>query len=181
MIKLNKYRTPNAPVSYYDNILHDFDIIFSYGHNFIVTGDFNYDTSKENQATKVHHIENSFLLNQIIDEPTRVTPSSATIIDHIYISNHIVPAMSGVLPIPISDHYTIFLILASECVSSSHVHKTVTKRCYNHFDYDNFIRDILFSETLLSVFLNFLKSMHQFIPFVSKIRTIIGFLRILLD
>ena len=26
------------------------------------------------------------------------------------------------------------------------------KRCYNHFHYDNFIRDILFSETLHSVF-----------------------------
>ena len=51
----------------------------------------------------------------------------------------------------ISDHYPIFLILASEGVSSSFFHKTVTKRCYNNFDYDNFIRDILFSDTLLSV------------------------------
>ena len=72
-----------------------------------MTGDFNLDTLKENQGTKVHHIENFYLLKQIIGESTRVTLSSSTILDHIYICNHTVTAMSGVLLIPISDYYPI--------------------------------------------------------------------------
>ena len=77
------YRVPNSPVSYYENILHDLDLIFSHGHDMIVMGDFNYDTLKHDQVIKVQNIERSYLLTQIINEPTRVTPLSSTTIDHI--------------------------------------------------------------------------------------------------
>ena len=32
------YHVPNSLVSYYENILHDLDLIFSHGHNMIVMG-----------------------------------------------------------------------------------------------------------------------------------------------
>ena len=37
-IKGSIYHVPNSPVSYYENILHDLDLIFSHGHNMIVMG-----------------------------------------------------------------------------------------------------------------------------------------------
>ena len=77
----------------------------------IVMADFNYDTLKHDQVIKVQNIERSYLLTQIINELTRVTPLSSTIIDHIYVSSHIVPTSSGVLPICISDHFPVFLIV----------------------------------------------------------------------
>ena len=116
-------------------------------------GDFNYDTSKY-PHTKVQAIENSYLLSQIIDNPTRVTPSTKSIIDHIYISDHLSPISSGVLSICISDHYPVFVILPSISVmpTNPQLHKTVTRRSYKHFVYENFIRDLLHSPKLVSLY-----------------------------
>ena len=92
-----------------------------------------------------------YLLTQIIDQPTRVTSSSNTIIDHIYISNHISPLSSGVVPISISDHYPVYVVLSLQKPSVNN-HKTISKRSFKHFSYDSFVHDILYSPVLNTVY-----------------------------
>ena len=127
---VSMYRAPNSLVSYHENIILDLEYIFSLGTDIILTGDFNYDLSKGNH-NKVTEIENLYLLTQIIDQPTRVTSSSNTIIDHIYISNHISPLSSGVVPISISDHYPVYVVLSLQKPSVNN-HKTISKRSFKH-------------------------------------------------
>ena len=107
-----------------------------------MTGDFNYDLSKGDHS-KVSEIENNFLLTQIINKPTHVTPSSQTIIDHIYINNYMIPSCYGVLPISISDHYPVFVVLPVKTKSISH--KIITKQFFKNFNQDNFVQDLLYS------------------------------------
>ena len=54
----------------------------------VVMGDFNYGALTSYGRSKVQFIEHSFLLKQIIDNPTHITPTSQTLIDHMFISNH---------------------------------------------------------------------------------------------
>jgi hypothetical protein len=71
-------------------------------------GDISIDLAKD--STDANTVELKFLLdlfqyNQKINEPTRVTKDSQTLIDHFY-TNFITSA--GVSKITISDHYLIY-------------------------------------------------------------------------
>ena len=57
---------------------------------------------------KYQNCLNMFNLKQIIDEPTRVTCSSKTLIDHIVVNSEEKISQSGVLPIGLSDHFLIY-------------------------------------------------------------------------
>ena len=75
---------------------------------------------------KTEHLENSFMLKQIIAEPTRVTPTSSTLIDLLLISRHLHPTYSGVLHQCLSDRYGIYVSLPVR--PQSEPSKTVTLR-----------------------------------------------------
>ena len=136
------YRTPN---SHFNSILQDLEKASALNYDMVVMGDFNYGRSK------VQFIEHSFLLKQIIDNPTRITNTSQTLIDHMFISNHLTPSVSGVLSTSFSDHLPVFLVLPT-ATSSSLSHKTVRKRSYNHFDYDFFISSVIHSQIFATIY-----------------------------
>ena len=146
---VSMYRAPNSLVSYHENIILDLEYIFSLGTDIILAGDFNYDLSKGNH-NKVTEIENLYLLTQIIGQPTRVISSSNTIIDHIYISNHISPLSSGVVPISISDHYPVYVVLSLQKPSVNN-HKSISKWSFKHFSYNSFVHDILYLNTVYDI------------------------------
>ena len=78
-------------------------------------GDFNFDLLKyeENNITQdFFNSMNSQSLIPVISKPTRVTDSSATLIDNIFISNPM-NFTSGIIITDISDHFPIFINLRS--------------------------------------------------------------------
>ena len=90
------------------------DIINSENKKCTILGDMNIDLLKYND----HNLTNQYLDNIVsrtfvpmILKPTRITPTSATLIDHIY-SNHTINSfISGIVVNDVADHFGTFHIL----------------------------------------------------------------------
>ena len=83
-------------------------------------GDFNIDLLKVNLHAKTNEFVNDVISQGFlpkITRPTRITPHSATLIDHIY-SNDKMPTsqndISGIIITDVADHFGTFLIV-SKC------------------------------------------------------------------
>ena len=107
-------------------------------------GDFNIDLLKvdENSTSSSFFdtMTSSLFIPHII-HPTRITPSSKTLIDHIW-SNSVnyEEGMSGNLTFSLSDHLAQFLIIPEEC------HHTKTKLDQYTYDLKNFDKENFYSD-----------------------------------
>ena len=136
------YRTPKSPVFYHQLILQDIELASSLNIDMVIMGDLNYDYLSAAGKLKFSEIENSFLLNQVIKDRTRITLNSSTLIDHIYVSNHLKPLSYITCHTAFSDHLPVFIVLPLiTSVKKSHI--TVRKGSYNKFNYDSFINSII--------------------------------------
>ena len=73
-------------------------------------GDFNIDLlCSSNVPKRWQNIYTSYGLSQIIEQPTRVTEKSATLVDHIYVSRINFVQECQVIKMSISDHFGIGL------------------------------------------------------------------------
>ena len=84
-----------------------------------------------------------FGLDQMIPSPTRITPHSSTLIDHIYtsdtgiVSNILVPATG------ISDHFPVCCTLSVRTVKPVlNVHSSIVYRCFKQCDERDFLVDL---------------------------------------
>ena len=76
----------------------------------VMLGDFNLNQLERNNTTvQMDNICLTYSLQQLIDLPTRVTETSSTLIDLIFVSEQSYVLLSGVIPMAISDHFGIFL------------------------------------------------------------------------
>ena len=83
-------------------------------------------------------------LHQIIQLPTRMTPSSKTLIDHIYTSEKSNIVETCVPACGCSDHFPICITWSRKGVKIPKAgHKTITYRCFSKFDKDLFLFDLL--------------------------------------
>ena len=114
----------------------------------ILMGDINIDVLSD----KVDKLKKSWIdltinleLNQIINEPTRVTYSTNTLIDHIYVTNDL-PVLQSATTIKyyISDHFPVFAVfdLKNNSNINSGTHKQISYRTYKTFNPDAFLRDL---------------------------------------
>ena len=85
------YRAPNNPVENYitelENVIHK----LPNNSEFILLGDFNIDLSKNNRSSFKRLLNNlscQLHLDQLITEPTRITETSQTTTDLIFVSDH---------------------------------------------------------------------------------------------
>ena len=122
-LKLNKseslavgsvYRHPTTDMKRFEDAFVHVIKRFKANQNYIILGDFNinYDkkASSQNVNDYANHISSIGCL-QLIDKPTRTTPTSSTIIDHIYVNT----ALTGqVLPIILYDDISDHLPLCAE-------------------------------------------------------------------
>ena len=53
----------------------------------------------------MYHLCQTFNMKQLVEEPTRVTPQTSTLIDHIYTTMPLRHTTTGVLKWSLSDHY----------------------------------------------------------------------------
>ncbi|CAC5425468.1 unnamed protein product [Mytilus coruscus] len=100
------YRPPNSQTSWYDNFEKEFINAHSINDNILLMGDFNIDYMKT-LLIRWSNFISTLGLHQMVIDPTRVTSTSVTLIDHIYSTN---PTNIIDVTVPSyapSDHYPI--------------------------------------------------------------------------
>ena len=104
-------------------------------------GDFNIDYKTRVNKKWLNLIE-LFDLSQLISQPTRITHTTDTIIDHFYTSNpeHITECY--VASLSISNHFPICLTRKINCKITKTTHLTTTYRCFKQFDETKFLLDL---------------------------------------
>ena len=138
------YRPPSSTVDCISTMENSIERAFLDNKEVIVLGDFNFNLLQENTNSKPWIRTFDFLhLNQIIDQPTRVTDTSETLIDHVYtnvpcnITEHTVPHYL------ISYHFPICVTrkLNNTCESVP-VHNSISYRDTRHLDEQQFLFDM---------------------------------------
>ena len=100
-------------------------------------------------------ILDTYGLGRLISEPTRITPTSSTLID-LYITTivrHEKISESGVVHLSISDHSLVFISFKI-CYERTGSHRTIETRAFKNFKHRHFLDDVaqqpwnrVFSET----------------------------------
>ena len=140
------YRPPNAKV---DEVLLSIEYIVEslVGENlpYYIMGDFNINLlSNENKVHDFINLLYSYYFFPTINKPTKVTSTSASLIDNIWTSNLHNHQVSGIHYTSISDNFRIISIFSVEnnaILQSSTI--TVTKRIYNNLSIESFKKDLL--------------------------------------
>ena len=99
---------------YFTNLL---DIISSEKKTVVLLGDFNADLLKYDRNSNISDFLDSMyfsLLLPLIFSPTRITSSSATLIDNIFTSNYNSSFVSGNLVNTLWNHHAQFLIMGNQ-------------------------------------------------------------------
>ena len=83
------YRPPSSNNAYLKSMLDQIDNVFSYNENIILMCDLNYDYKLDESLSSnpLHQIEILYGMRQLINSPTRVTLTTSTLIDVIFLPN----------------------------------------------------------------------------------------------
>ena len=110
----------------------------------VIMGDFNLNQLEpDNMTRRMDDICQTYNLHQLIDVPTRITDSTATLIDLIYVSDPSSIIQSDVIPLGISDHFGISVSNASsKRRNSNQQHLHITYHDLKAFDEKKFLSDV---------------------------------------
>ena len=78
------YRSPDLRIEYSDRFEEFIENASEEGKEIILLGDFNKNLLEDNLDREWQNLTLPLGLTQLISQPTRVTSSSKTLIDHIY-------------------------------------------------------------------------------------------------
>ena len=137
------YRPPNSDMTIFNDYDQFLDKCDSEDKEIIIMGDLNCDVSKtplENHTRELAFVSSMYHLEQLINEPTRTTISSATTIDLIFTNRKENIASSGVIQIGMSDHNLIFCVRKFIPPKSRPVIKEV--RNFKNFVAEEFVADL---------------------------------------
>ena len=138
----NMYRPPDSKVEFIDRFENFIDNVSGEGKEIILLGDLNKNLQNEHKDIEWENFTTSLGFSQLICDPTRVTETSSTLIDHIYTNFDENIAHVHVCKIGISDHYAVFgNRKLNNCVKSN-THQTITYRSFKNFDENMFISDM---------------------------------------
>ena len=119
----------------------------------IVLGDFNVDLLSVNMSHLLSEMMTCFGLSQVINEPTRITSDTATIIDHI--SDVEMVSETAVGSLSLSDHQPIGVVWSKPYHKIRNgQHKTIKYRKFSHIDPQSFSHDLSCSLNCISDTLN---------------------------
>ena len=99
------------------------------------------DHSSGNNSKQICSLYELFGLKQLIEEPTRATLTSSSIINHIATTSARNLIESGVHKISMSDHYMIFCVRKLKSAVKKE-HKVITTRSMKNFDKDALLADV---------------------------------------
>ena len=130
------YRPPSVHSEWIDLFEEELSIAQATGLEYLLMGDFNIDL---NPCTnnKWSNLLQLFDLTQLVQEPTRVTQSSASLIDHVYSSHPKNISSCFVSKLSISDHFPVCFSRKIKNRISKNQHITTSYRCFKHFNEDN--------------------------------------------
>ncbi len=141
------YRAPDTDLTKFISSFNDTSSKISFmNSDVVVLGDFNVDcqpgtAGKGNTLKrKVHSFMCSLDLIQLIKEPTRITDTSKTLIDLIFVFNKHRFIKSGVVLLSISDHSLVYCIL--EVGVTKVKPRIIEFRSYKSYDRDAFLKDL---------------------------------------
>ena len=138
------YKSPLIPYSVFAGIHENIAFITSKYEHCIILGDMNIDHLKVDSSPLKFfnsYFTEPFAFTQIVDEPTRITKTSSTLIDLILTSNPENVKAHGVVDTPgISDHCLTFM--AYSLKKPKFKPKIVTRRDFRNFDEKLFVRDM---------------------------------------
>ena len=138
------YRPPNVdPNNFIPNLEKTLDVASSKGDEILLLGDLNYDLSSEklpHDTKEVIKLFNIYQFSQLIEDPTRITETSKTLIDVAFTTNADKIATSGVLNCSISDHQLVYIVRPAKFLRGEI--KTVRCRRFNNYSSQNFADDL---------------------------------------
>ena len=119
MLVTTLYRPPNATVAWYNDFDVFMDQLTAQECELVLMGDINIDIIQglHTAPPAWQDIINNHQMSQLVQDPTRVTENTETLIDHIY------------------DHYPVcFVRQLNASDVRKHGHTTIKYRSYKHFD-----------------------------------------------
>jgi len=139
------YRPPSSPSDLFCEFEKVIDKIDAEDLELYLLGDLNSDLMPENisncNARVLTNILDIYGLSQLITEPTRVTPTSRTLIDVCITNCPDKIVNSGVIHVGISDHSLVYMTRKTRYERTG-VHRVIETRLYNNFDKDGFLQDL---------------------------------------
>ncbi len=138
------YRPPNSDIDIFSSTLFDImEIINNEFKHCTLLGDYNIDLLKYN----LHDDTNNFVDNvfaqgfvPMIHRPTRVTHSTATLIDHIYTNNITPNCTSGIILSDITDHFATFYAINTKLPNQKMEH--IERRIFSEANVNHFRDDL---------------------------------------
>ena len=137
------YRPPNANRQVFD----DFEIFLRKcdleNKELILLGDLNCDISKsplDAHTRRLQFLLSLYQFDQLINEPTRVTQASATLIDLLITNKKQNIAKAGVIHLGLSDHNLIFAV-RKHCAFSPRQNVTYVRN-FKNFNATDFLNDL---------------------------------------
>ena len=141
------YRHPrNTLAAFTDNFGEVLHSIEQKNMNFYITGDFNIDLGKcdaDNNISNYCNMLSSYGCKNLINAPTRVTGSSASLLDHFYTNDIINSVEAAILMSDISDHFPLLAII--KCSKAKNLPETTKRRKLTPQNIENFVADIAVS------------------------------------
>jgi len=136
------YRHKSSSFAWYDDFITMIDKVKEISSNILLLGDFNIDMFKSHPSWEC--TTNMVGLKQLVTEPTRVTETSATLLDHIYTTDKSRIAGVTVPKVGISDHFATCCnwVLKTDKVFRKQKHTTIRYRSLKNFDKDEFLFDL---------------------------------------
>ena len=139
------YRPPSATSAWLESFDAMMELAISEAKEIIVRGDFNVNVMNDTSSTRNWLLTtDSANLTQLVTKPTRVTPTSETLIDHAYTNTpeNIIEVSVPILGI--SDHYPVCITRKlSKTFDNGPVHKIINYRSTRTFDEGQFINDLI--------------------------------------
>ena len=136
------YRRPNASKPQFINELESILSLLERENKYInLMGDFNINllTKNDNSTDQLVNLMHSFNLVNSINKPTRVTHTSATIIDHVWTNAYAKISNNGIIYDFTSDHFPIFCILQFNIPhDNDSKHKVIKFRNYSEENINSF-------------------------------------------
>ena len=137
------YRPPSSKVDIFEKIENLIQNLDNENKEIILAGDVNCDllaNVHSNHTNRLLTIANLFQLTQIIDEPTRVTEYTSTLVDWLMTNKPENISNTGVLHLGVSDHSLIYG--CRKIAFSRNPSKLVESRCLKNYKSSAFKADL---------------------------------------
>ena len=138
------YRPPKSSpdsIGFFENLIGKID---AENVELYLLGDLNCNfpsTTLDEVSTDLLNILDVYGLTQLIKEPTRICPTTQTLL-HLCITNSSEKIINfGVIHLGIRDHSLVYFIRKPNLLKTD-VNKIIIKRKFNHFNETNFLNDL---------------------------------------